>query len=417
MLLNHFKIFLLLGAGLARGSVLTYPYKPHQRHERTLYFLDNDPAGNELISLQIDAVDGTLSSPVRTSTGGNGLAGLVAISQDSVVVSENVQHYSFQNYTWRSADDSLPQYIFSINAGSNTLSMFSINPQDPQHPHLLGTPQPTLGQTPVSVAYSPKLKTACVANGGSPAGVTCFSTSPTHGLTPLGPLRLLPQTQLADPSPPPPGPLVLTADITFNPSSTALFLTFRSNGLLPGSIYAFRVCLNGTLDLPPTRSQFPALAGTFSLNFLASGPNPRRLSDDRLLVTNAFKNATGAALLRVEYPSLKIRVEREVPLRGQQGTCWVGYDPRVSSRAYVMDAGQAVIDVVDAGTGRLERRVRIGGEWIYVLTDDPNHPNINVFKIQGGPDLNPVQQFDLFGSAVGSIPEWMGLAIWPNTLQ
>ena len=89
MLLDHLNI-LLLGAAIAHGSAIAYPYKPHQRHERTAYFLDNDAGGNKLISLKIDAIDGTLSSPVSTSTGGNGLAGLVAISQDSVVVSGNV---------------------------------------------------------------------------------------------------------------------------------------------------------------------------------------------------------------------------------------------------------------------------------------------------------------------------------------
>ena len=92
MLLNHFRIFLLLSAALAHGSALTYPQKLRQGHKRTAYFLDNDAAGNKLVSLKIDAVDGTLSSPVSTSTGGNGLAGLVAISQDSVVVSGNVNN-------------------------------------------------------------------------------------------------------------------------------------------------------------------------------------------------------------------------------------------------------------------------------------------------------------------------------------
>ena len=87
MLLDYFKIFLLLSAALAHGSALTYP---RQGHERAAYFQDNDAAGNKLVSLKIDAIDGTLSSPVNISTGGNGLAGLVAISQDSVVVSGNV---------------------------------------------------------------------------------------------------------------------------------------------------------------------------------------------------------------------------------------------------------------------------------------------------------------------------------------
>ena len=279
--------------------------------------------------------------------------------------------------------------------------MFSVSPRDPYHPKLLGRPQPTLGETPVSVSYSPKLKTgkptslfysiyrmlstsiACVTNGGSTAGVTCFSVS-AQGLKPLGPLRLLPQTQLADPTPPPPGPLVLTADIAFNPSSTALFVTFRSNGGLPGSIYAFPV-QNGQVGRTPTRSQFPALGAPFSLNFLAEGDS-KTLSDERLIVTNPFVNRTGAALLQVAYPSLRVSQTTPIPLPGQQGTCWVAYDPRLSTSAYVMDAGQPQINVVDHTTGALEKRIgftnggrpvtsgtgsfdtRIDREWIYVLT-------------------------------------------------
>jgi hypothetical protein len=44
---------------------------------RAVYFLDNNPAGASIISLKI-AEDGTLSDPVRTSTGGKGLLALTA---------------------------------------------------------------------------------------------------------------------------------------------------------------------------------------------------------------------------------------------------------------------------------------------------------------------------------------------------
>ena len=57
---------------------------------RVLYFLDNDPAGNSIVSAQIWEHDGTLSSPVKTSTGGEGLSQMVAVSQDSVVISGSV---------------------------------------------------------------------------------------------------------------------------------------------------------------------------------------------------------------------------------------------------------------------------------------------------------------------------------------
>jgi len=57
---------------------------------RVLYFLDNDPAGNSVVSAQISDRDGTLSSPVKIATGGKGLPQLAAVSQGSVLVSGNV---------------------------------------------------------------------------------------------------------------------------------------------------------------------------------------------------------------------------------------------------------------------------------------------------------------------------------------
>jgi hypothetical protein len=60
---------------------------------RVLYFMDSNPTGSYIISVRISAEDGTLSSTTRTSTGGNGLAGLLAVSQDSIVVSGQVRTY------------------------------------------------------------------------------------------------------------------------------------------------------------------------------------------------------------------------------------------------------------------------------------------------------------------------------------
>ena len=73
---------------------------------RAAYFLDNNPNGSSIVSLKINSQDGTLSDPVRTSTGGKGLQGLNApatagaaptpggadslFTQDSVVVSQDV---------------------------------------------------------------------------------------------------------------------------------------------------------------------------------------------------------------------------------------------------------------------------------------------------------------------------------------
>ena len=85
-----FKILLFLPLGIAWA----FPFPgPQSSNNRAAYFQDNDPAGNSIVSLKISD-DGTLSSPVRISTGGNGLSGLAVPSQDSVVVSDDVRLYT-----------------------------------------------------------------------------------------------------------------------------------------------------------------------------------------------------------------------------------------------------------------------------------------------------------------------------------
>lgn len=62
-------------------------------------------------------------------------------------------------YTERWAVTDHTQYLFTVNAGSNTLSVFHIPKDDPEHPQLLCSPVDTLGDFPQAVAYSPLHKT------------------------------------------------------------------------------------------------------------------------------------------------------------------------------------------------------------------------------------------------------------------
>lgn len=53
--------------------------------------------------------------------------------------------------------DDYAQYIFSVNSGSNTISMFAISSQYPTQPQLIDTVS-TGGYFPMSVAYSEYLQ-------------------------------------------------------------------------------------------------------------------------------------------------------------------------------------------------------------------------------------------------------------------
>ena len=91
-------LFPLLLAGLSVCFALALQPRGDSR-KRAAYILSNNPEGNKILALSISTVDGTVSKPVLTPTGGNGLLGLTAngpagpdglFSQGAVVVSHNV---------------------------------------------------------------------------------------------------------------------------------------------------------------------------------------------------------------------------------------------------------------------------------------------------------------------------------------
>jgi hypothetical protein len=87
-----FHLQLLLSA-LRLCSVLSTTkasYITQPSTSRAAYLISNDPTGNSVVALAVSETDGTLSSPVLTSTLGLGMAELIAPSQDSVTVSGKV---------------------------------------------------------------------------------------------------------------------------------------------------------------------------------------------------------------------------------------------------------------------------------------------------------------------------------------
>jgi len=69
----HALNYLLISQLIAAATAVA----PRHHRKRAAYFLDNNPAGASIVSLVISPEDGTLSSPVRTSTKGIGLMGVV----------------------------------------------------------------------------------------------------------------------------------------------------------------------------------------------------------------------------------------------------------------------------------------------------------------------------------------------------
>ena len=97
----HLQILSLFTAGLGLASALSLPARGDTR-KRAAYLLSNNPGGDNLLALSISVHDGTVSNPVVTPTGGNGLLGNTAkgpagpdglFGQGAVVVSHDVSDH------------------------------------------------------------------------------------------------------------------------------------------------------------------------------------------------------------------------------------------------------------------------------------------------------------------------------------
>ncbi|KAK3642767.1 hypothetical protein LTR56_010591 [Elasticomyces elasticus] len=364
----------------------------------TAYFLDNDPSGNSIVSLVTDR-HGMLSSPVRTSTRGRGsdvvsLAGVPAAvdtlgSQGSVVVSGNL--------------------LFTVNAGSNTASMFVIDPADASYPRLIGTPVDTLGEFPISVDYSPILNIACVLNGGAKAGVSCFDVNTIHGLRSKGQFIKLDKSIINEQTPPS-GPPGSAAQIRFNPDSTALFVTVKGSTTAPvklGSLVAWPIHNGVVSHTRPVVSQFQNVTLDFGFQFISR--STIFLSDP----------SYGASIIDVgpDHKGIE-RVHTVIP--GQVAVCWTAADLALDT-LYAIDAGLDSIHTLDARTGALKGSIAITtpGDATNVGLFDSAVRNGIMYSLTHANgvsvvDLKQKKQLQYLGlSTLGSRQGYMGMALWP----
>ena len=291
--------------------------------------------------------------------------------------------------------------------------MFRINPLAPLHPQLVGEPCDTMGEFPMSVAYSSKLKIACVVNGGAKAGVSCFQTDHAKGLTPIGKLRPFPQG--LHQSTPPMGPPLTTSDIEFNPSSTALFVTIKGDAMAippkPGYIYVWPVHA-GAVSMKPVISSPPTHRMDFSIDFLGC--------DTSALITDP---AFGASIVSIDYPSLKITEKHHIVVPSEKAACWGAYAPRFDS-AYIIDSGHTNISVVDPASGatkgviQFESKAKGGYDtaidrtWMYVLAGDSSVVVIDLAGSNHGKESVQKQHYSL--EKEGVVGHWQGMAIYPS---
>jgi hypothetical protein len=401
------------------GTTLASPLVARDGRARAVYTLGNDVDGAFVAAAAISVADGTLSAPKKTLIGGNGIPGRTAKGNagpdplfgiNAIVVSED--------------------YLFTVASGSNLVSMFAIDTEDPTKLTLIGKPQDTLGDFPMAVAYSADIKTgssftlmsrpsntnpspACVLNGGARAGVSCFSTDHTKGLTPLdtAPRSLAGFHQTT----PPLGPPETASNLYFNPTSSLLFAVSKGNPgatpALPSTYYAWAV-QGGRVGSTSTTTQIPENLVSFGGDFV---------DDTTVLIADA---SFGVAKLQTSATGQLTELVHTT-ISNQRAVCWIKYLPRFSS-VYATDAGRTVLTVLDANTAEIKHSVdydpSVKGGFdtagdrtkLYMLT---GVDSIAVWELRGGnggvvPKI--VQVFGLGEVAGGKTGIFQGLATYPS---
>jgi hypothetical protein len=210
------------------------------------------------------------------------------------------------------------QFLFAVNAGSNTVAMFDIDAADPTRLRMVGSPADTLGDFPVTIAASNVLSLVCVANAGTINGVACFHLT-SEGLVPDGVgLRSLGLSQTNPPSLTKDGP----TEIFFSPDLSRLYLTTKGgsdNGFI--SVFAVQHGLASDNETRSSPDGTTALFGAIAIP-----------GTDQLLAADA---SFGVAILGVDYNN-KVSTVAKVPVPNQTATCWIEYSS-VADVAFVTD--------------------------------------------------------------------------------
>ena len=296
------------------------------KNAKAIYFMTNDVAGNSIIAMKV-AADGTLSDGSTTPTGGKGMSGV-----DGSTNQPAAPYALFSQSALKVEGNTM----VAVNAGSNTLTMMAIAADDPCKLTMVGQPQSTMGEFPVTAAISPKNNMACVANSGAKAGLACFAMDAKKGLRPLM------QQQIAFPlkqTTPPVGPTNTISQVLFNQDESMVMTTVKGDPAKNNTGFLSMLPINN--GCPAARDTRSSPAGTAVL--FGTAPIP---GTSNLLATDA---SFGAATISTTGTP---KVVAKAAVAGQKATCWAAISPQTNT-AFVTDVGVNRIVEVDPTSGKI----------------------------------------------------------------
>jgi hypothetical protein len=220
-----------------------------------------------------------------------------------------------------------------LQAGSNTISMFSINPNHPSQLTAVGDPVSSEGEFPMSLAFNKQGTMLCVLNGGQVNGVNCYKVDPQNGLQAMsGTLRSLGLNQTT----PATGPAGSASHVIFSEDGQQLIASIKGTPPQPGFLAVWNVGQDNTLSENFTQVA-PGSGGLLPFSMTVIPGKNAILATDAGVGFDIFDMSGGAQ------NSSKSSV---VPIEGQGATCWSSFSKQTGN-FYLTDIKTSIVTEVN----------------------------------------------------------------------
>ncbi|PVI03975.1 hypothetical protein DM02DRAFT_208054 [Periconia macrospinosa] len=361
----HFPTHTILALTALAPLTEAHPRPPQDAKTGKAVYAITNSDNNSVLAMTIQA-DGKLGAGKLTATMGKG-----AVSMNAMGMSAPTDALVSQ-----SALTLAGKHIFAVNAGSNTVSMLAISPDDPTQLRMVGNPAAVPGTFPNTVAASVKNSMVCVGTSGSRAGVSCGTFDQRNG---IGEMRQISSFKLNQ-SDPPVGPTNTVSHTFFSADEMMLFTTVKGTGMAnnTGFLSTVPVSMAANGDCEPmvgkeVRSSPNSTAVLFGSQAIP-GANP-----PKIFATDA---SFGAAVLSVDSTGKAMTVGKG-EIKGQMATCWAAISPATGT-AFVSDVGvnhlvemslkdASIVDTIDLSKGASAMNpgmidLRAAGNFLYALS-------------------------------------------------
>lgn len=281
------------------------------------YFITNGASGNMIMTANV-LPDGRLSCGQAVKAGGLGLAGAStpANGPDSLFSQGAVKVNQAGNM------------LATLNPGSNTISLFSIDPTNPSNITMVGMPVGSGGEFPNSLAINANGTQVCALNSGSTNGVQCFNVDMQLGLTSQpNTLRLIGLNQTTPPS----GPANTPGHVIYSADGSQLIATVKGVPPMPGFLATWDVLPGGALSAAYTKS-VPAPGGALPFSATVIPGTTAILATDAFVGASVFDFSQGG----------NAATSTIIPIPNQKATCWSAFS-QATGNFYVTDVDSSMM--------------------------------------------------------------------------